>query len=240
MKWVIRVPPGGAGFGVLTDVAGENDDVLHCRSPLPLGGPSLRRDPAKDGGRRLQLPACGQLAHKARSGAGSRACAATRSGAAWVAAGNRTDLGDPSVGGIGASERIRTETHSRTIVLAGSSETAGPMSLRRRAASGIFHFRPPASSLAEAVRDEDEQGCRPNGTEWRRIRFDGGRCDPTELRGVGMKVIAACFHGAKGTDRRRNSRSRPAESCRWSGDPERPGDADGKRRHGATASTLHA
>ena len=149
-------------------------------------GPSLRRDPAKAGGRRLQLHARGQLAHKARSGAGSRACAATRSGAAWVAAGNRTVLGDQSVGGIGASERIRTETHSRTIVLAGSSETAGPMSLRRpgrRLRSSISGHPPLRSQKLSGTRTRKAIG--PNGTEWRRVRFDGGRCDPTELRGGG-------------------------------------------------------
>lgn len=38
----------GAGFGLLTDVAGENDDILHLMSPLLLSeGPSLRRDPTK-------------------------------------------------------------------------------------------------------------------------------------------------------------------------------------------------
>src|SRR5690606_353637 len=89
-------------------------------------GPSLRRDPAKAGRRRLQLPARWQLAHKARSGAGSRACAATRSGAAWVAAGNRTDLGDQSVGGMAPLRRVRTEAHSRTI-LAVNNKPSGPL-----------------------------------------------------------------------------------------------------------------
>ena len=80
---------------------------LRCSSE----GPSLRRDPAKAVGRLLQLPPLLQLAPKAPGGAGSRACAATRSGAAGVAGGNRTDLGDQSGGGDGAFES-RSETHS--------------------------------------------------------------------------------------------------------------------------------
>lgn len=56
-------------------------------------GPSLRRSPAKAVGSRLhRRPRGGGSTPKARSGAGSRA-AATRSGAAGVVGGNRTDLG---------------------------------------------------------------------------------------------------------------------------------------------------
>ena len=94
---------------------------LRCSSE----GPSLRRDPAKAVGRLLQLPPLLQLAPKAPGGAGSRVCAATRLGAAGVAGGSRTDLGDQSGGGIGAFESTNTGTHSRTIVLAGGSEQTG-------------------------------------------------------------------------------------------------------------------
>ena len=39
---------GGAGFGFLTDVAGEDDDVLHNKLLCFLSsGPSLRQDPEK-------------------------------------------------------------------------------------------------------------------------------------------------------------------------------------------------
>lgn len=44
----------GAGFRGLTDIAGENDDILHFKSPLlHAEGPSLRRAPEKTVGRRL-------------------------------------------------------------------------------------------------------------------------------------------------------------------------------------------
>ncbi|ASV85632.1 hypothetical protein CES85_2352 [Ochrobactrum quorumnocens] len=45
---------GGAGFGGLTDVAGENDDVLHCKSPLLLGGTI---PPTRPGQGRRETPA---------------------------------------------------------------------------------------------------------------------------------------------------------------------------------------
>jgi hypothetical protein len=49
LKLVILVPPfGGADFGGLTDVAGEDDDVLHGKLLCVLSsGPSLRQDPEK-------------------------------------------------------------------------------------------------------------------------------------------------------------------------------------------------
>lgn len=128
---------------------------LRCSSE----GPSLRRDPAKAVGRLPQLPTFRQLAPKAPGGAGSRACAATRLGAAGVAGGNRTDLGDQSVGGIGAFES-KTGTHSRAIVLAGDSDQTvpelGPFG------TALAHppspSRPPSRSPQEGcvIRDENE------------------------------------------------------------------------------------
>lgn len=143
---------GDAGFGSLTDVAGENDDVLHFSvSVAPRRDHSLRRDPAKAVGSPLQLAARRQLAPKAPVGAGSRACAATRPGAAGVAGGNRTVLGDQSVGGIGAFREHNGDAH-RTIVLPGngvrqaSRETALPCVRTSPVFSG--HNAPPVGRQA--------------------------------------------------------------------------------------------
>jgi hypothetical protein len=64
---------GGAGFGVLADIAGENNDDLPSTSPLllsegpfPLTTPGLRRRET------LATEREPRLAPKARSGAGSR------------------------------------------------------------------------------------------------------------------------------------------------------------------------
>ena len=121
---------------------------------------------------------------KAPGGAGSRACAATRLGAAGVAGGNRTDLGDQSVGGIGASESTNTGTHSRTIVLAGNSEAAGPMDLRRLRKTPVhLSFRPPAPFLGQAGRNENKEATGLVDAEQRRVAtVDGGRLDPLDLR----------------------------------------------------------
>lgn len=139
---------------------------LRCSSE----GPSLRRDPAKAVGRLPQLPPSRQLAPKAPGGAGSRACAATRLGAAGVAGGNRTDLGDQSVGGIGAFES-GSETHSTFIVIAGNSEQTGPRNPDYPVPPPLTHpsYRPPLRSPPEGnvVRVEKETTIgsgTPNGT----------------------------------------------------------------------------
>ena len=93
---------------------------LRCSSE----GPSLRRDPAKAVGRLLQLPPLRQLAPKAPGGAGSRVCAATRLGAAGVAGGGRTDLGDQSGGGMVLSKADRGRTAEPSSLLATATRQA--------------------------------------------------------------------------------------------------------------------
>src|SRR5690606_1263320 len=50
---------GVAGFGVLADVAGKNDAVLHCKSPLLLEGTI---PPTRPGQGRRETPASAALA----------------------------------------------------------------------------------------------------------------------------------------------------------------------------------
>ena len=93
---------GAAGFRVLADVASEDDDVLHCRSPLLLGGtiPSDETRPRPSGDSCI-VASGGGLTPKVRVG---RAAALARQHGRkprGLPEGNRTDLGDQSVGGIG-------------------------------------------------------------------------------------------------------------------------------------------
>ena len=155
---------------------------LRCSSE----GPSLRRDPAKAVGRLPQLPTFRQLAPKAPGGAGSRACAATRLGAAGVAGGNRTDLGDQSVGGIGALES-KTGTHSRAIVLAGDSDQTDrprPGPFGTAPAHPPSRSGPPSRSPQEGcvIRDENEAAIGFPVAAGHCPGFDSRRPGPAGLR----------------------------------------------------------
>lgn len=97
------------------------------------------------------MPPWRHLALKARSGAGSRACAATRSGAAGVAVGNRTDLGDQSVGGIGASESSHRGRTAEPFVLPGNEGAIGPD--MKPASAGCA---PPGSPSRATARGQSE------------------------------------------------------------------------------------
>ncbi|WIG53992.1 MAG: hypothetical protein OJF48_004913 [Afipia sp.] len=82
------------------------------------------------------------------------ALAPTRSGAAGVAAGNRTVLGDQSVGGIGASESRITETPGGIIVRADSS-IASESTPRRLAGSLVTPFTATAHvARRKAIREK--------------------------------------------------------------------------------------
>lgn len=166
---------------------------LRCSSE----GPSLRRDPAKAVGRLPQLPPWRQLAPKARSGAGSRACAATRSGAAGVAGGNRTDLGDQSSEGLVLSRADRRCT-ACSIVIAGSSGPAGPGNLDHPAQ----HLPPPFPATfafpqeGYVVRNENEAAIGFLGAAGHCPCFDSRRSGPSALR-QGHEGLRGCIPGTE-------------------------------------------
>lgn len=139
---------------------------LRCSSE----GPSLRRDPAKAVGRLLQLPPLLQLAPKAPGGAGSRACAATRLGAAGVAGGSRTDLGDQSGGGMVLSKADRGRTAEPSSLLATAARQA-PCEPRPPGMAAVTrHRRPPSRPPPEGhvIRDVIEQAIGFPGPVWHR------------------------------------------------------------------------
>ena len=198
---------------------------LRCSSE----GPSLRRDPAKAVGRLPQLPSFRQLAPKAPGGAGSRACAATRLGAAGVAGGNRTDLGDQSGGGIGASESTNTGTHSRTIVLACNRDLSAPFEPRPPGMAAVTrHRRPPSRPPPEGpvIRDVIEQAIGFPGPVWHRPASSAKGSVPQHREGT-RKVFAKAprndvdrCSGAStardhGSHRRPFQAPREADRVRW-------------------------
>ena len=169
---------------------------LRCSSE----GPSLRRDPAKAVGRLPQLPPLRQLAPKARSGAGSRARAATRSGAAGVAGGNRTDLGDQSVGGIGAFES-QSGTRSRTGIPAGSSSVLA-LGTRIHATGhpDLTHFPVMFTPRWKAVWPVTRRAIGSGARNRHRITcINGTRSGPAVLR-QGFEGDCGCVHEMKWKD----------------------------------------
>ena len=146
---------------------------LRCSSE----GPSLRRDPAKAVGRLPQLPPLRQLAPKAPGGAGSRVCAATRLGAAGVAGGSRTDLGDQSGGGMVLSKADRGRTAEPSSLLATATRQA-PM---RTETTGMALLQP---SLPVTVVSAAGRPCHP-------------RCDRTGYRVLRSGMAPPCFIGQR-------------------------------------------
>ncbi|MPL79631.1 hypothetical protein SDC9_25515 [bioreactor metagenome] len=168
---------GGAGFGGLADVAGEDDDVLHCRSPLLLGGTV---PPTRPGQGRRKTPATAALAAACpqgpRWGGQPRLrgnTAGSRGGCWWKPNGLRGSVRRRD----GAFES-RSGTHSRTIVLAGDSGQAGPL---RTETTGMALVQP---SLPVNVVSAAGRPCHP-------------RCDRTGYRVLMPAMTPSCFIGQR-------------------------------------------
>lgn len=94
----------GAGFWGLADVAGEDDNVLHFWSPLLRGGtiPSDETRPRPSGATCIAAFG-GGLTLRVRVERAAALSAQHGRKPQGMRDGNRTDLGDQSVGGIGSS-----------------------------------------------------------------------------------------------------------------------------------------
>ena len=197
---------------------------LRCSSE----GPSLRRDPAKAVGRLLQLPPLRQLAPKAPGGAGSRVCAATRLGAAGVAGGGRTDLGDQSGGGMVLSKADRGRTAEPSSLLATATRQA-PCEPRPPAWHSFNRLcRSPSCPPPEGhvIRDVIGQAIGFSGPVWRRPASSAKGSVPQHREGT-RKVFAKAprndvdrCSGAstardRGSHRRPFQAPREADRVRW-------------------------
>lgn len=107
-------------------------------------GPSLRRDPAKTGGRRLQSTRSGDSPPRpevVRAGAS----APTRFGAAGVVGANRTGLGDQSVGGaVHSGEAPRSDVRNMAFLARQRPDQPGKPPGRRRPLHPRCHAATPA------------------------------------------------------------------------------------------------